>query len=45
MLRFFNDLKPKIQNAIAVIAYLDNFDKMINLAVRLDDSFRRLKHY
>jgi hypothetical protein len=29
---------------MAVVAYPDNFDKMINLAVRLDDSFRRLKH-
>jgi hypothetical protein len=42
--RFFNDLKLKIQNAIAVIAYPESFDKMINLAVRLNNSFRRLKH-
>jgi hypothetical protein len=45
MSRFFNGLKPKIQNAMTMIAYLDNFDEMINLAVRLDDSFRRLKYY
>jgi hypothetical protein len=29
---------------MAVIAYPDNFNKMINLAIRLNDSFRRLKH-
>jgi hypothetical protein len=45
MSRFFNGLKPKIQNAIAVVAYFNNFDKMINLAVRLDNSFRRLEYY
>jgi hypothetical protein len=45
MSRFFNSLKPKIQNAMAMIAYSDNFNKMINLAVRLNDSFRRLKYY
>jgi len=28
-----------------VVAYPNNFDKIINLAVRLDNSFRRLKHY
>jgi hypothetical protein len=44
MSRFFNGLKPKIQSAMAVVAYPDNFDEMINLAVRLDDSFRRLEH-
>jgi hypothetical protein len=27
-----------------VIAYPDNFDKIINLAIRLNDSFRRLEH-
>jgi hypothetical protein len=27
-----------------VIAYPDNFNKMINLAIRLNNSFRRLKH-
>jgi hypothetical protein len=45
MSRFFNGLKSKIQNAITVVAYPDNFDKMINLAVRLNNSFRRLKYY
>jgi hypothetical protein len=45
MSRFFNSLKSKIQNAITVIAYSDNFDKIINLAIRLNDSFKRLKHY
>jgi hypothetical protein len=30
---------------MAVIAYSDNFNEMINFAVRLDDSFKRLKHY
>jgi hypothetical protein len=44
MSRFFNSLKPKIQSAITVIAYPDNFDKIINLAIRLNDSFRRLEH-
>jgi hypothetical protein len=44
MSRFFNDLKPKIQSAIAVIAYPDNFNEIINLVIRLDDSFRRLEH-
>jgi hypothetical protein len=44
MSRFFKGLKPKIQGAMAVIAYPDNFDKMINLAIRLNDSFRRLEH-
>jgi hypothetical protein len=44
MSRFFNDLKPKIQSAITVVTYPDNFDKMINLAIRLDDSFRRLEY-
>jgi hypothetical protein len=44
MSRFFNSLKPRIQSAIAVVAYPDNFEEMINLAVRLDNSFRRLKH-
>jgi hypothetical protein len=29
---------------MAVIAYPNNFNKIINLAIRLDDSFRRLKH-
>jgi hypothetical protein len=29
---------------MVVIAYPDNFDEMINLAIRLDDSFRRLEH-
>jgi hypothetical protein len=29
---------------MAVITYPDNFNKMINLAIRLNDSFRRLKH-
>jgi hypothetical protein len=29
---------------MAVVAYPDNFDEIINLAVRLNDSFRRLKH-
>jgi hypothetical protein len=42
--RFFNSLKPKIQNAMAVVAYPDNFDKMINLAVRLNDSFKRFEY-
>jgi hypothetical protein len=27
-----------------VIAYPDNFNEMINLAIRLNDSFRRLEH-
>jgi hypothetical protein len=44
MSRFFNGLKPKIQSAMAVVAYPESFDEMINLAVRLDDSFRRLEH-
>jgi hypothetical protein len=30
---------------MTVVAYSDNFDEMINLAVRLNDSFRRLEHY
>jgi hypothetical protein len=42
--RFFNGLKPRIQSAMAVIAYPDNFDEMINLAVRLDNNFKRLKY-
>jgi hypothetical protein len=29
---------------MAVIAYPDNFNKIINLAIRLDNSFRRLEH-
>jgi hypothetical protein len=29
---------------MAVVAYPDNFDEMINLVVRLDNSFRRLEH-
>jgi hypothetical protein len=29
---------------MAVIAYPDNFNEMINLVIRLNDSFRRLKH-
>jgi hypothetical protein len=29
---------------MAVVTYPDNFDEMINLVVRLDDSFRRLEH-
>ena len=29
---------------MAVVAYSDNFNKMINLAVRLNDSFKRLKY-
>jgi hypothetical protein len=44
MSRFFNGLKSRIQNAIAIVAYPENFDEMINLAVRLNDSFRRLEH-
>jgi hypothetical protein len=44
MSRFFNNLKLKIQNAITVIAYPENFDKIINLAIRFNDSFKRLKH-
>jgi hypothetical protein len=44
MSRFFNSLKPKIQNAIAVVAYPDNFDKIINLAIRLNNNFKRLEH-
>jgi hypothetical protein len=27
-----------------MVVYPDNFDEMINLAVRLNDSFRRLKY-
>jgi hypothetical protein len=27
-----------------VIAYPDNFDEMINLAIRLNNSFRRFEH-
>jgi hypothetical protein len=27
-----------------VVAYPDNFNKMINLAIRLNNSFRRLEH-
>jgi hypothetical protein len=42
--RFFNGLKPKIQSAMAMVAYPESFNKMINLAVRLNDSFRRFKH-
>jgi hypothetical protein len=42
--RFFNNLKLKIQSAIAVIAYPENFNKMINLTVRLNNNFKRLKH-
>jgi hypothetical protein len=45
MSQFFNGLKPRIQNVITVVAYPDNFDEMINLAIRLNDNFRRLKHY
>jgi hypothetical protein len=44
MSRFFNSLKPKIQSAIAMIAYPNNFNEIINLVIRLDDSFRRLEH-
>jgi hypothetical protein len=44
MSRFFNSLKPKIQSAITVIAYPDNFDEIINLAIRLNDNFRRLEY-
>jgi hypothetical protein len=29
---------------MTVIAYPDNFNKIINLVVRLNNSFRRLKH-
>jgi hypothetical protein len=29
---------------MAVVAYPDNFDKIINLAIRLDDNFKRLEH-
>jgi hypothetical protein len=29
---------------MTVIAYSDNFDKMINLIIRLDNNFRRFKH-
>jgi hypothetical protein len=29
---------------MAMVAYPDNFDKMINLIIRLDNSFRRLEH-
>jgi hypothetical protein len=29
---------------MAVMAYPDNFEKMINLIIRLDDSFKRLEH-
>jgi hypothetical protein len=42
--RFFNGLKPRIQSAIAMITYPNNFNKIINLIIRLDDSFRRLEH-
>jgi hypothetical protein len=44
MLRFFNGLKPKIQSAIIVVVYPENFNKIINLTVRFNDSFRRFKH-
>jgi hypothetical protein len=44
MSRFFNGLKPKIQSAIAMIAYPDNFNEMINLTIRLNNSFKRLEH-
>jgi hypothetical protein len=27
-----------------MIAYPDNFDEIINLTIRLDNSFKRLKH-
>jgi hypothetical protein len=27
-----------------MVAYPDNFNEIINLAIRLDDSFKRLKH-
>jgi hypothetical protein len=27
-----------------MVAYSESFDKMINLVIRLNDSFRRLKH-
>jgi hypothetical protein len=44
MSRFFNSLKPKIQNAMAVVTYPDNFNKIINLVIYLDNSFKRLEH-
>jgi hypothetical protein len=44
MSRFFNGLKPKIQNAITVVEYPDNFNAIINLAIRLNNSFKRLEH-
>jgi hypothetical protein len=44
MSRFFNNLKLKIQSAMAMIAYPESFDEMINLTIRLNDSFRRFKH-
>jgi hypothetical protein len=42
--QFFNGLKPKIQSVIAIIAYPESFDEIINLVIRLNDNFRRLKH-
>jgi hypothetical protein len=44
MSRFFNSLKPRIQSAITVVAYPDNFNKIINLVIRFNDSFRRFEH-
>jgi hypothetical protein len=44
MSRFFNGLKPKIQSAMAVVVYPESFNEMINLAVRFNNSFRRLEH-
>jgi hypothetical protein len=29
---------------MAVVAYPESFDKMINLAIRLNNSFRRLEY-
>jgi hypothetical protein len=29
---------------MAMVAYPDNFNKMINLVIRLNNSFRRFKH-
>jgi hypothetical protein len=44
MSRFFNGLKSKIQSAIAMITYPDNFNEIINLVIRLNNSFKRLEH-
>jgi hypothetical protein len=44
MSRFFNGLKPKIQSVMAVVAYPESFDEIINLAVRLNNSFRRFEY-